>query len=200
LLWKELNRVVKTNGTFVFTAAQPFAAKLIVSNIANFKFEVIWEKTVGSGQLNIAKQPLKVHESILVFSRGTPIYNEQKTEGKPYSIKRKAPAKTNYGAQKDSAKVNTGFRHARSVVKISNPRIKGGHPTQKPVTLMEYWVKTFSTPGQTVLDPFLGSGSTGEACINLGRDFIGIELDRACFNKAHERLTNAEQRTVDGAV
>lgn len=192
-MWNEFNRVIKENGAVVITAAQPFASQLIVSNIKNFKYDIIWEKTICSGQLNVKRQPLRAHEHVLVFYKKPPIYNEQKTEGEPYTISRKANYKNeNYGEQVDTKKENDGFRHARSVIKMSNPRVKSGHPTQKPVELMEYFIKIFTNERQIVLDPFMGSGSTGEACINLNRKFVGIELDETYFKYAKERLKKCQ--------
>lgn len=189
VMWEMFNRVLKENGIVVLTSAQPFSSKLIMSNLDNFKYEIIWEKTIGSGQLNIKRQPLRVHESILVFYKNSGTYNEQKTEGKPYSIKRTVNFKgEGYGKQTNSEKKNDGFRHARSVVKISNPRIKGGHPTQKPLELMEYLIKTFSNENDIVFDCCMGSGTTGVAANNLGRRFIGIELNKEYFTIASERI------------
>lgn len=195
-MWKEFNRVIKDNGMIVLTAAQPFSSKLVMSNIDNFRYEIIWEKTIGSGQLNIKRQPLRVHESILVFGpKGSlSTYNEQKTEGIPYAITRKVMSKgEGYGKQKDSSKVNDGFRHARSIVKVSNPRVKGGHPTQKPLELMSYLVKTFSNEGDIVLDCCMGSGTTGAAAVALGRKFIGIELNETYYKIAKDRIENVSK-------
>lgn len=191
-LWEAYSRIVKNNGAIVLTASQPFTSKLVVSNMENFRLEWIWKKTVGSGQLNIKSQPLKVHESVLVFYKEKPTYNEQKTEGKPYKINRKAEAfkDGSYGKQKDHIKNNDGFRHAQSIIQISNPRIKGGHPTQKPVDLCEYFIKTYSNEGDTVLDNCMGSGTTGVACKNTKRNFIGIEKDENYFNFAKNRIDN----------
>ena len=187
-LWQQYNRIVKENGAVVLTASQPFTSKLIVSNIDNFKFEWIWKKTLGSGQLNIKKQPLKVHESVLVFYRKPPVYNEIKTKGEPYVMNRKASEfdDNSYGKQKDIVKNNDGFRHAKSIIEISNPRVKGGHPTQKPVALCEYFIKTYSNPGDLILDNCMGSGTTGIACINTGRRFVGMETEQ----KYYEMATN----------
>ncbi len=188
-LWKEYERIIKDNGAIVLTATQPFTSQLVVSNLKMFKYDLVWEKTISSNQLNIKTQPLRSHESILVFYNKPPIYNEQKTVGTPYSIKRTANYNDgNYNKQKPSEKMNNGFRHAKSVIKISNPRIKGGHPTQKPVELLEYLIKTYTNEGDLVVDNCMGSGSTGVACKNLNRDFIGIELNEKYFNSAKELL------------
>lgn len=188
-MWSNFLRIIKPNGAMVFTATQPFSSKLVLSQLPLFKYEMIWEKTICSGQLNVKRQPLRAHESILVFYQEQPIYNEQKTIGKPYKINRKINFKEqSYGAQKDNSKINDGFRHAKSIIKVSNPRIKDGHPTQKPVQLMEHLIKMFTNENDVVLDCCMGSGTTGEACQNLNRKFVGIELDEYYFRMASKRL------------
>lgn len=188
-LWIDFKRIIKDNGCIVITAAQPFASQLVSSNLEWFKYEIIWEKTIGSGQLNIKRQPLRTHENVLIFYKKQPTYNEQKTLGDAYKINRKVKAEpSNYGEQKNSSKENDGFRHAKTVLKISNPRIKGGHPTQKPVELMNYFVKTFSNVDDLVFDPFMGSGTTGVSCLELNRNFIGCELDEKYFLNSKQRL------------
>jgi len=188
-LWKEYKRIIKNNGAIVLTASQPFTSLLIASNIELFKYELIWEKTIGSGQLNIKHQPLRVHENILVFYTKIPVYNEQKTIGTPYSISRKAGYKSDmYNQQKSSYKNNEGFRHARSVIKISNPRIKGGHPTQKPLELFEYLIKVYTNENDLVLDNCIGSGTTAVAATNLNRQFVGIESNNEFYDKAVKRI------------
>jgi site-specific DNA-methyltransferase (adenine-specific) len=190
-MWKEFRRVLKPNGVVALTSAQPFSALLVASNLEDFKYEMIWEKTVSSNQLNVKHQPLRSHESILVFYKAKPTYNEQRTKGEPYSIERKiAPAKQGYGEQKPSTKKNDGYRHARSVLKIPNPRFKGGHPTQKPVALMEHLIKMYSNPGDTVMDCCLGSGTTAVAASRLGRSFIGCDVDKKYTTMARKRIKN----------
>lgn len=188
-MWAAFKRIIKPNGAIVLTATQPFTTKLIMSNLDWFKYDLIWEKTICSGQLNVKHQPMRAHETILVFYNTPPTYNEQKTDGKPYSIKRKINFDgPGYGAQTDSEKVNDGFRHARSVIKISNPRVKGGHPTQKPIELMEYIIKAYSNEREVVLDCCIGSGTTAIAAINTNRRIIGIELDKKYFDVAVKRI------------
>ncbi len=193
-MWEQYHRIIKPNGAMVFTATQPFASQLVVSNIKLFRYDIIWEKTINSGQMNVNNQPLRSHESILVFYKKLPTYNEQKTEGTPYEIHRTGKYNPgSYNPQQPSTKINDGFRHARSVIKISNPRIKGGHPTQKPIKLLEYLVKIYTNEGDVVLDSCMGMGSTGIACLNLKRKFIGIELDEEYFKKAEKILNKAKQ-------
>ena len=194
LLWENFNNILKPNGIIILTAVQPFTSKLVISNQKMFKYEIIWEKTIGSGQLNIKHQPLRVHESILIFYNKRGTYNEQLTEGKPYSINRTKVKGSGYNKQTSSNKQNDGYRHAKSVIKISNPRIKEGHPTQKPIELLEYLVKTYTNENDTVLDCCMGSGSTGVACINLNRNFIGIELNNEYFEKAKDYLNNLNDK------
>lgn len=189
-LWEQYCRIIKDNGVIVLTAAQPFTSQLVCSNPKMFKYDLVWEKTVSSNQLNVKIQPLRSHESILVFYSKPPTYNEQLTEGEPYRINRAAKyTEGNYHKQKPSKKVNTGYRHARSVIRVSNPRIKGGHPTEKPVELLEYLIKTYTNPGDVVLDNCMGCGSTGVACRNLERKFIGIELDSKYFTCAQKKIS-----------
>lgn len=190
-MWKQIKRVLKDKGTAVFTAAQPFTSQLVMSNPEWYRYDIIWQKSIGSGQLNINRQPLRLHEHLLIFYNKFGVYNEQTTQGDPYKITRKADEfEGNYGKQKEHTKINEGVRHARSVIKISNPRIKNGHKTEKPVELMSYIVKTYSNENNTVLDFTMGSGATGEACAQLNRNFIGIELDEYWFKKAEERLSS----------
>ena len=188
-MWKEFNRVKTERGIIALTAAQPFTSILVASNLKQFKYDLVWEKSISSNQLNVKKQPLRSHESVLIFYDKPGTYNEQRTEGKPYKINRKSVRNGGcYGDQVSSSKDNDGFRHARSVIKIANPRIKGGHPTEKPVALMEYLIKCYSNEGDTVLDCCMGSGSTGEAAKTWNRKFIGIELNGGYFKKAKRRL------------
>jgi site-specific DNA-methyltransferase (adenine-specific) len=189
LLWSEYDRIIKANGAVVLTATQPFTSRLVLSNPKHFKYDMVWEKTIASNQMNVKHQPLRCHESVLVFYKKLPIYNEQTTAGTPYTIKRKADYKEgSYNKQSPSEKINDGYRHAKSIIKIPNPRIKGGHPTEKPVALLEYLIRTFTNPGDLVLDNCMGCGSTGEACLNLGRSFIGIEIDENYYKKAKSKL------------
>lgn len=189
-LWERYNRILRENGVVVLTTSQPFTSMAVISNLADFRYEWIWEKSIGSGQLNIKHRPLLVHESILVFYKKLPTYNPQMTEGKPYTINRKASEfkDANYGKQKDVLIQNKGLRYPKSVIKIGNPRIKNGHPTQKPLEVFEYFIKTYTNEGDLVLDNCIGSGTTAEVCIKTNRNFIGIELDKIYYDIAIERI------------
>lgn len=192
-LWEQYERIIKPNGAIVLTAVQIFASQLIMSNTKLFKYDLVWKKTIASGQLNVNRQPLRTHENILIFYKKQPTYNQQMTKGKPYVMNRKATYKgEGYNKQTDSYKENTGFRHPTSVLEFSNPRIKGGHPTQKPVDLFEWLIKTYTNKGQVVLDNTIGSGTTAVACINTGRDYIGIELDKKYCNMCKKRIKEAK--------
>ena len=198
-LWKEWKRILKPRGAVVLTSAQPFTSRLTLSNPDWFKYDLVWKKTVCSGQLNVKRMPLRAHESLLIFYNKPPVYNEQLTEGKAYTIKRKKSNATNqegesgYGKQSGSKKVNTGFRHATSVIEVSNPRIKGEHPNCKPVELMKWIIRTYTNEGNTVLDNCMGTGNTGVAAIELHRKFIGIEIDKKYFDKANSKIKGVKR-------
>lgn len=190
-MWQQVKRVLKPKGIAVFTAVQPYTSMLVMSNLDWFKYDIVWQKTIGSGQLNVNRQPMRTHETVLIFYDNFGTYNEQTTLGSPYSIKRKMNKfQTSYGKQKDHVSINKGIRRAKSVIKIKNPRVKGGHSTEKPVSLMEYLIKTYSNAGEVVLDFAVGRGTTLVAAHNLDRKFIGIEKDDHWFEKASERLKN----------
>lgn len=188
-LWEQYLRITKPNGVIVLTAVQIFASQLIMSQPKLFKYDWIWEKTIFSGQLNVKRRPLRAHEHILIFYNKQPTYNQQFSKGTPYSINRKVTFKgEGYNKQHDTQKINNGFRHPSSILKFSNPRIKGGHPTQKPVALFEYLINTYTTKGNIVLDNCIGSGTTAIAAIKTGRRFIGIELSKTYCEMAKENI------------
>ena len=186
-LWAYYWRVLKHNGAIVLTAAQPFSTSLIVSSLANFRYALVWDKTQITGFLNAKRQPLRRHEDVCVFYRAQPTYNPQFSEGRPYKITRKHGTE-NYGAQSENGTESDGRRYPTSIINIPQNRVENGHPTQKPVALMEYLIRTYTNEGDTVLDNTMGSGTTGVACQNTGRNFIGIELDRTYYEHARSRL------------
>lgn len=188
-LWSEYWRIVKPNGAVVLTAQTPFDKVLGVSCLRYLKYEWIWQKELGTGHLNAKKQPMKFHENVLVFYRQQATYNPQLEAGKAYSQK-SGRGSSNYGSQETVTTENTGFRYPKSVQHFARDR-DGHHPTQKPVALMEYLIRTYTNEGETVLDNTMGSGSTGVACARMGRKFIGIELDERYFDIACERITKA---------
>jgi DNA modification methylase len=192
-LWKQYNRICKEDGAMVFTAAQPFTTILAASNLDNFRYEWIWEKPQGTNPMNAKVMPLKSHENILVFYRKKSTYNPQMWYSTPYSGFSSETSKIGevYGNAKSKSKHRDnpdGSRYPKTVLRFKQE--KGLHPTQKPVDLMEYLVKTYTNEGDTVLDNTMGSGTTGLACVNTGRHFIGIESDAEYFKIASDRINN----------
>ena len=189
-LWEQYERITKPNGAILLFAQCPFDKVLGCSRLNMLRYEWIWEKTEATGFLNAKKMPLKAHENILVFYRTLPVYNPQFTNGKPYRYKKDGISSVNYGESSGTGMIeNTGKRHPRSILRFQKE--KGFHPTQKPVALLEYLIKTYTNPGAVVLDNCMGSGSTGVACVNTNRRFIGIELDPGYFDIATKRISEA---------
>ena len=193
-LWEQYNRIAKENAAMVFTSSQPFTTILISSNIKNFRYEWIWEKPQGTNPMAAKIMPLKSHENILVFYRKSPTYNPQMWRDSPYSGF-KSSTKTigeAYGNLKSQHRDNPdGSRYPKTVLQFKQE--KGFHPTQKPVPLMEYLIKTYSNEGETVLDNTMGSGTTGVAAIQCDRKFIGIESDSGYYDIAVKRIRQAEK-------
>jgi len=198
-LWAQYKRIIKDNGAIVLTAQTPFDKVLGCSNLEWLKYEWIWEKTQATGHFNAKKAPMKAHENILVFYNKQPTYNPQKTQNhKPtnkYTKKADVVNKTQvYGKVKiDISGGGETDRFPRSIQIFASDKQKNKlngtlHPTQKPLALMEYLVKTYTNQGDTVLDNCMGSGTTGVACKNLGRNFIGIEQDANYFDIAKNRI------------
>ena len=188
-LWEQYNRIIKDNGAILLFGQTPFDKILGCSNLKLLRYEWIWEKEQGTGFLNAKKMPLKNHENILIFYKKMPIYNPQMRKGKPYTLERNTFT-VNYGKQVDMVKTkNTGERYPLTILRFKRDKEKF-HPTQKPVSLLEYLIKTYTYEGETVLDNCMGSGSTGVACKNTNRRFIGIEKDEKYFNIAKERIEN----------
>lgn len=192
-LWREYIRVCR--GPFVLTAQTPFDKVLGASNLAMLRYEWIWEKTAATGFLNAKKAPLKAHENILVFYRSAPTYNPVMTDG--VIIKRVKPSVASHGTNYAKAKniralYESTQRYPRSVLRYpKDNRMKAIHPTQKPVALMEYLIRTYTNEDATVLDNCMGSGTTGVACANTGRNFIGMENDARYFELARARVLAA---------
>ena len=187
-MWEHLKRIIKPNGAIVMTASQPFTSVLVSSNFKMFRYEWVWEKSKATGFLNAKKIPLIAHENITVFYKKRPLYNPQKTKGAPYIDKRSGKKSVDvYRKMVFIPQNNKGERYPRTVIKFpmdSNTQ----HPTQKPVALMEYLIKTYTNEGETVLDFTCGSGTTCVACVRTGRKYIGIEKDEKYFNIANKRI------------
>ena len=195
-LWEQFRRVIKPTGAIVLTAAQPFTSLLVSSNWEMFKYEWIWEKTKKTGFLNAKRQPLRNHESILVFYDQQPVYNPQ---GIIPCLKR-CDRGSEDGTGENYGKANPRYLQTQtgypcSVLKIRSEG-KPQHPTQKPLSLFEYLIKTYSNPGDLVLDPCMGSGTTALAARKTGRNYIGFELSPEYCEIAERRL--AEELTLHG--
>ncbi|MBR5881268.1 MAG: site-specific DNA-methyltransferase, partial [Clostridia bacterium] len=181
-LWVQYNRVIKDSGAIVLFGSGLFTVSLIASNRDAWRYNLVWHKTTPTGFLNANRQPLRSHEDICVFYRKQPTYNPQKTTGHVRKVstakhKRNSKQTTDYGSYGLKTYDSTE-RFPTSVLTFSTDKQKGAfHPTQKPVALLEYLIKTYTNPGETVLDNCIGSGSTGVACVNTDRSFIGMELD-----------------------
>lgn len=197
-MWEQYGRIIKPKGMICLFGSQPFSSQLICSKIGWFKYELVWNKN-KCGSPGLAKyRPMKTHENILLFSQNTGgTYNPQMEKGEPYSRTSKNPegyvGKKNdhgYGLKPVKSFSNTGTRYPKSILNISRDfsAQQQIHPTQKPVSLMEWLIKTYSNEGETVLDNCMGSGSTGVACVNTNRNFIGIEMDELYFNIAKNRI------------
>ena len=191
--WYYIDIICKPNAAIVSTAAQPFTSVLISTNYSNFKYCLVWEKSKATGYLNAKKQPMRAHEDIVVFYRKQPTYNPQMTIGKPYDKGTAVRDAEQYGKQTKAVHVkNTeGTRYPRSVLYFKTAEDEGKlHPTQKPIALYEYLIRTYSNEGDVVLDPCMGSGTTGIASLNTDREFIGIEREEKYYSVAEERLND----------
>lgn len=196
-LWSEWDRVCKTNAAIVLFSQQPFTSNLVQSRLELFRYEWIWEKTNPTGFLHAKKMPLKYHENICVFYKKLPTYNPQFTKGKPYKKTGDNTDRPHYrpGITRVSKDYSDGKRYPRDIITASNSSYgldRGLHPTQKPVALCEYLIKTYTNPGDVVLDNCMGSGTTAVACIRSNRNFIGFELDEQYHTIALQRVA-AEQ-------
>lgn len=194
LLWEGYNRIVKDNGAIVLRCQQPFTSRLILSNTKMFKYCWTWYKHQCTGFLNVKKQPLRNCEDIAVFYKQQCVYNPQMRKGKP-QIKNTGGKSSNYNDFTYQPHISENY-YPTTLLDFPLPRFKGGHPTQKPVPLLEYLIRTYTNEGDTVLDNCMGSGSTGVACVNTNRNFIGIELDDHYFEVAKNRIENLKEQTA----
>ncbi len=196
LMWEQLKRIIKPNGAIVMTASQPFTTVLIASNIADFRHNLVWDKVSPTGHLNAKKKPLLRHEDVVLFSKakhGVFTYNPQMRKG---TYRNKSPKRSTdgvvgrcYGTVKHTQDNFNDDYYPTSVYELSTAnRLEKLHPTQKPIALMEYLIKTYTNENETVLDFTFGSGTTGVACINTNRKFIGIEMDDHYFDIGSKRI------------
>ena len=193
-LWEQYERIIKDNGAIVLTATNPFASALIMSNPKLFKYDIVWHKNCPSNPAVAKRQIMRQHELVLVFYKKQCVFNPIMEE---YSESSKSRIKYSFNVDKKSEHYNLKElgtrgkkRYPNSVQKIN--RQVGLHPTQKPIALFEYLIKTYTNEGETVLDNTMGSGTAGVACVNLNRNFIGIELDEDYFNIAKNRIQEVE--------
>jgi len=200
-LWAHYRRIAKRNAAIVLTASQPFTSALVMSQPRMFRHEWVWKKNCGSNFANLKHAPFKEHESVLVFSEAAPAFHpirqERSAAGKAMVLSRSYASRTggeyiNGALSVDTAKRDPDTRHPSSVQPFA--REVGRHPTQKPVALMEYLIRTYTQEGETVLDNCMGSGTTGVGCANTGRRFIGFEMDEGYFEIARERIEEAQRK------
>ena len=192
-MWAQYWRVLRPRGVVALTAQTPFDKILGVSELKYLRYDWIWHKSHATGHLNSKKMPMREHEHVLIFYRKTPVYNPQFTEKDPSRVRPDSRTKgtSSWGefGLEPHRDVSTSTAFPRSVIKVnSNTRKATLHPTQKPEALMEYFVRTYTNEGDTVLDNCMGSGTTGVVCRRLGRDFIGIEKDETYFGAAKKRI------------
>ena len=207
-LWREYRRITKPNAAIVLTASQPFTSALIMSAIDLFKYELIWEKSRATGHVHAKNKPMKKHENVLVFSKGTTVHATQSDRRMNYFpqglVRKETPTiRKNGGAShavmsarpshRDAIQEFEGYPNSIIFAAFEGSTV---HPTQKPVALMEYLIRTYTNPGDTVLDNTCGSGTTLVAAINTGRNAIGIERDPEYFRIAQERVRAAQPRLV----
>jgi site-specific DNA-methyltransferase (adenine-specific) len=203
LMWIQVKRLLKLRGVFVTTASQPFTSKLVMSNLEWFKYEWIWEKDRATGFLDAKRRPMRKHENIIIFSLNGHLYNPQIKKKPPENIRPinyRRPASDSYGKYDEIAPrgIPQNMTYPQSVIKINRPNNdeSGLHPTQKPVKLYKYLILTYTNPGDSVLDFCFGSGTTGVACVQLNRNFIGIEIDPGYFKIAEKRIADVQRQMV----
>lgn len=191
-MWLRLNKLIRSNGATLLHAIQPFTSALIMSNVKDYRYHWIWNKNNSAGFYSAKIRPFAVCEEIIVFGKNrVDYYPQMERRGKP-RVKGGYSSSENYTIQPTKSKSN--LYYPKNLINISNSSQRSKvHPTQKPVLLMEYLIKTYTLPGETVLDFTMGSGTTGVACVNLDRGFIGMEKDLEYFTLAQERIEEARQ-------
>lgn len=204
---KEAWRVLKPNGVLAIFGTFRSSIEWYLESKDFFRYNLVWEKTSVTGFLDSKKKPLKCHEMILIFYREFPTYNPQMTSGIPYTRKRSGAVSPIYGNQKNVNTSSGPERYPRDVLKVKDERLcfakvgeRTTHTSQKPVRLLEWFIRTYTHEGETVLDPFMGSGSTGVACMRTGRKFLGSELDPHFFEVAQRRIAEAPRPPENGEV
>lgn len=200
LLWPEWERVIKENGAILFFSQQPFTSKLVLSNPDLFRYDLVWYKPLGSGFLNANRMPMRNHEHILVFYKKSPVYNPQMGVGiRKRGKRRYNRTGSNYGKFSTQGSAQSfddkGLRFPQSVIEITNGdrTIESFHPTQKPLDLMRYLIRTYSNEGAIVYDGYFGSGTTAEACVVENRGFIGSEINPVYYQHAVRRIEESKK-------
>ena len=191
-MWEQVQRVLKPNGAFITTSCQPFTSVLVTSNLDFYRYQLVWEKPQGVDPFMTNIRPLNNIESIEVFGKGKMTYNPQLEKGEAYKFtrdKKSRKMEVVNTVMKQTTTINNGFRYPMRVVRFNQE--KGEHPTQKPVSLYEYLIRTYTNPSETVLDICMGSGTTGVAAVQTGRNFIGIEKEQKYFEIASRRIAHA---------
>lgn len=205
-LWEQYNRIIKNNGAIILFGSEPFSSYLRLSNIEMYRYDWIWQKTKGGGFALANKQPLKRHETISVFYKKQPTYNPIKfvvdekfrDKRKTFSVPKMSKEDTSQPKMELPPRAkDDGTRFPISVLQFKSCWGKGQHPTQKPVDLLEYLIKTYTNEEEIVLDNCMGSGSTGVACVNTNRKFIGIELEEKYFEMARNRIEEAQNNKIN---
>ena len=197
-LWEQYNRIIKDNGAIVLFGSQPFTTMLISSNMKYFRYSLVWEKNKFSDFLNAKRKPMKTNEDICIFYKKQPTYNIQYWYSTPYcrwNTQKAVDKQTNYGGHKSNIVKSDGKRLPTTVLKFNRVE-RPSHPTQKPVDLLEWLIKSYTNNGENVLDNCMGVGSTGVASKKNNRNFIGIELNETYYNKAIELIQKQESETV----
>ena len=193
-MWEQLKRIIKPNWAIVLFGTEPFSSLLRISNIKEYRYDIIWEKSRFTNFLFVKKQFGKIHENISIFYRKQPTYNPQMESGDPYFRNATGKPKTKDLMDKpatDNGKINeSGERYPKSIQRFPFHNVGNDHPTQKPVPLLEYLIKTYTNEGETVLDFTMWSWTTAIACINTNRNYIGFELDKWYYDIAQERIRN----------
>jgi DNA modification methylase len=200
-LWEQYERIIKDNGAIVLFGKNPFTAKLIMSNEKLFRYELIWEKTRAGNSMQVCKQPSAIHENILLFYKKQPTYNDLKFKvEEKYIDKRKSINDSFYSSGHYSGvmkrKADDGLRHPQSILPFNSVWKKEMHPTEKPVELFEWLIKSYTNENEIVLDNTAGSGTTAEACLKTNRKFIVIEKEQIYFDMINERIDKHNQSRV----
>lgn len=201
IIWPELHRIVKPNGAICIFGAEPFSSKLRISNLKNYRYDWIWQKTEPTGHYNANKMPLRIFEKISVFYRKPPVFNPQKTAGhKRKTANKKLKERKDsfiYGCDTSSTSYDSTERNPIDILRFSRKRQTNKlHASQKPLDLLKYLINSYTNPGQTILDICIGSGSTPAACLELDRSCIGMELDPYHYNNSETRIQNLKSELI----